>query len=80
MATYLLIRWAESPPKWDVVRRKQILKVVDLQLNPAVDDLKKLIGATVMAVYDKKKTPAKARVLDAGMFWLFYCLAFLSDF
>ena len=41
--------------------------VADPRLDATVDDLKKkFIGATAMAVYDKKKTPAKVKVLAAG--------------
>ena len=67
-STHLLIRWAEDPPKWDVLRRKQIAEVLGGMANfkVDVDDLSKIVGSAVLAIYDRKRSPARAMVLAAG--------------
>ena len=60
--------WAEDPPKWDVVRRKHISKVLGgiAGLNVAVESLARIVKLTVLAIYDKKTSLAKAMVFAAG--------------
>ena len=59
--------WVEDPPKWDVVRRNHISKVLGgtAGLNVAVEDLARIVRLTVFAIYDKKRSLAKAMVFAA---------------
>ena len=68
-ASHVLVRWAESPPKWDIMKVRHISKVLGLKFDPGYDDAKMTVGYTALVKYDRKKNTAKAKVLAAGMYF-----------